>query len=111
MSKIVFIQFGETRQLELKVDGDQTWMGITDEFISFLQGCGYQVTGKDVADYLDEVHGSYDLGDTFEYSTDTDALFAEPSGDVTLDDVMSMWGTTPVTQPSFDYDTITITTK
>lgn len=31
-----------------------TWMVATEQFISFLQACGYVVRGIDVADYLQE---------------------------------------------------------
>lgn len=38
-------------------DSDDTWMQVTDEFIHFLQACGYIVEGIDVADYLEEQYG------------------------------------------------------
>lgn len=38
-------------------DSDDTWMQVTDEFIHFLQACGYIVEGIDVADYLQERYG------------------------------------------------------
>ena len=109
MSKIVFIQFGDTRQLELKIDGGSTWMDVTEEFVLFLQGCGYQVTGADVADYLSEVHGEVDCGFDFataneQYNQDTMA-----TENVTLDDVMNMWGQSA--RVAQDPNTITITTR
>jgi hypothetical protein len=111
MSKIVFIQFGDTRQLELKIDGDSTWMTVADEFVSFLQGCGYQVTGADVADYLKEVYCTtdYEPADDLNFVF-TDDQFNLDEGvvgdiDITLDDVMHMWGRQP--EP---VNTITIST-
>ena len=112
MSKIVFIQFGDTRQLELKIDGDTTWMSVTDEFVSFLQGCGYQVTGADVADYLTEVYSEVEFGpeQAFDFTTASEQFDQDTmvTGSMTLDDVMHVWGTTPVTDPT---NTITITTR
>ena len=125
MSKIVFIQLGDTRQLELKIDGDSTWMNVTDEFVSFLQGCGYQVTGADVADYLTEVYSEVDyspeeifdfgLAD-YQYQQNTMAgdnishndVTTTVAGDVTLNDVMHMWGQSTQAESK---NTITITTR
>lgn len=109
MSKIVFIQFGDTRQLELKIDGDSTWMTVTEEFVSFLQGCGYQVTGADVAGYLNEVYGdlSYEPTDdfNFEFTGDQFVVDEDAVGDITLDSVMHMWAQQPEIEPA---NTITI---
>lgn len=113
MSKIVFIQFGDTRQLELKIDGDSTWMTVTEEFVSFLQGCGYQVTGTDVADYLTEVYGTtdYEPADNFDFQFADDQYNLDEGVvgdiDITLDDVMHMWGHQPEIEP---VNTITIST-
>lgn len=120
MSKIVFIQFGDTRQLELKIDGDSTWMTVADEFVSFLQGCGYQVTGAEVADYLTEVYSEVQLDpeQSFDFATaseqfnqdsmDSGSVTLDDVVHMTLDDVMHVWGTTPITDLT---NTITITTR
>ena len=39
-------------QVEIRMDGNITWMEVTDRFVQFLQGCGYQVTDQDIVDYL-----------------------------------------------------------
>lgn len=52
MSKIVFLNLAEGRSVELKIDGDSTWMDVADEFVYFLQGSGYQVTREDIADHF-----------------------------------------------------------
>jgi hypothetical protein len=113
MSKIVFIQFGDTRQLELKIDGDSTWMTVAEEFLSFLQGCGYQVTGADLMEYYTEVYGTtdYEPADDLNFAF-TDDQFNLDEGtvgdvDITLDDVMYMWGRQPEIEP---VNTITIST-
>ena len=55
MSKSVFLNLAdEGRTLELKIDGDSTWMDVADEFVYFLQGSGYQVTREDIADHFNE---------------------------------------------------------
>lgn len=54
MSKIVFLNLAEGRSVELKINGDSTWMDVADEFVYFLQGSGYQVTREDIADHFNE---------------------------------------------------------
>ena len=114
MSEIVFSQISDTRQLELKIDIDSTWMTVTDEFVSFLQGCGYQVTGADVAGYLTEVYSEVDYSpeQIFDFGTASDQFNQDTmaTGSVTLDDVMHMWGRTNITEPD-PVNTITITTR
>jgi len=45
----------EEAQVEIIIrDSTLTWMDLTDEFIHFLQACGYTVQGIRVADYLAE---------------------------------------------------------
>lgn len=41
------------RSIELRLPNDDvTWWDLADDFISFLQGCGYQVTREDFAEYF-----------------------------------------------------------
>lgn len=55
---IRFEKSDEHTYVELVVrDSADTWMGVTDEFIHFLQACGYIVEGIAVADYLTEQYG------------------------------------------------------
>lgn len=65
MNRIVFLNMNGEDQVEVKMSGALTWMDITDRYLQFLQGCGFQVTGADVAAYLSDVYGmsidSYDL--------------------------------------------------
>lgn len=35
-----------------RLNEDLTWTEVVDEFVHFLQGCGYIVSGSDVASYL-----------------------------------------------------------
>lgn len=52
---IVFKQIDEGASARLVMkDAGYTWTEVTDEFIHFLQACGYVVNGIDVADYLSE---------------------------------------------------------
>lgn len=52
---IVFKQIRENDMLVMKInDQDVSWSEVTDQFISFLQGCGYVVKGIQVAEYLME---------------------------------------------------------
>lgn len=107
MSEISFNQINDNRQLSLTIDGDTTWMVVAEEFISFLQGCGYQVTGAEVADYLLQVHCGVD--DPFNFDLASDQFEQDTtSAEVTLDDVMHMWGKQPTVAPT---NTITITTR
>lgn len=104
MSEIVFSQIGEHHDMTMTINSDVTWHELTDQFVAFLRGCGYQVTGADVADYMTEVFGSnIEQMEVYPYDE-----YPAESADVTLDDVMNMWGTTNV---STDTNTITITTK
>lgn len=57
MSRIVLLKMDGDDQVEVRTSGDQTWMDLTDRFIQFMQGCGYSVTGGDVATYLAETYG------------------------------------------------------
>ena len=48
----LFARFDEDRSTELKLHNDDvTWWELADEFLAFLQGCGYQVTREDFAEY------------------------------------------------------------
>lgn len=52
---IRFEKSDEHNRVELVVrDSDRAWTEVTDEFVHFLQACGYIVDGIDVADYLAE---------------------------------------------------------
>lgn len=37
------------------MNGDVTWWELTEQFVNFMNAAGYQVTRKNVADYLDEL--------------------------------------------------------
>ena len=43
--------------LQMKLSEDATWHEVCDDFVHFLQGCGYIVQGIDVAEYLMEQYG------------------------------------------------------
>lgn len=40
--------------VQMKSVEDATWKEVADDFVNFLQGCGYIVTGIEVAEYLEE---------------------------------------------------------
>lgn len=40
--------------IQVKVSEDATWHEAANEFVNFLQGCGYIVQGIEVAEYLGE---------------------------------------------------------
>ena len=42
-------------EMTIRTDG-ATWMEVTEEFINFLQSCGYIVQGIDVAEYLQDMY-------------------------------------------------------
>lgn len=37
--------------------GGERWTTLVEEFVSFLKGCGYQITHQDVAAYFQELYG------------------------------------------------------
>lgn len=50
---ITFTKDNETTKIEMVlIDDGLTWMELADEFVSFLQACGYIVKGYDVGDHL-----------------------------------------------------------
>lgn len=49
---IVFKKKDELRMNLTKMDDESTWPEVTEEFVNFLQGCGYIVTGLEVGKYL-----------------------------------------------------------
>jgi hypothetical protein len=56
-SRYIFRHESEMNGIESTVQNtinEDAWYGVVDEFISFLRGCGYQMTRQDVADYLDD---------------------------------------------------------
>jgi len=49
---IVFLKYDDERSVEHKVtDEDMTWPDLSEDFFSFLQGCGYVLSREDFADY------------------------------------------------------------
>lgn len=40
--------------IQMAIDEDATWPEVCDNFVNFLQGCGYVVQGIDVAEHLME---------------------------------------------------------
>ncbi len=40
--------------IQVKINEDATWAEAADEFVNFLQGCGYIVQGIEVAEHLME---------------------------------------------------------
>lgn len=43
----------DTKQTELRMNVDEiSWPEVTDQFVHFLQGCGYVVQGIDIAEHL-----------------------------------------------------------
>lgn len=72
MNKIVFSSMSENRTVEVKFDGDATWMKVADEFMCFLHGCGYQVTPADIAEYLQDEYRSQ--VPSAEFDVDTSSL-------------------------------------
>jgi hypothetical protein len=40
--------------IQMYVSDDATWQEAVDEFIHFLQGCGYIVQGYEIGDYISE---------------------------------------------------------
>jgi hypothetical protein len=65
---------------------------VSSEFIAFLQGCGYQVTGDEVANYLTEAYAPLPKEPEWDFSQ-ANAQFHQESmtGDVTLDGVIRDW--------------------
>ena len=39
-------------QVEVRMNGDATWMEVVTKFVDFLRGAGYSVTEEDVSQYL-----------------------------------------------------------
>ena len=40
--------------IQMRISEDATWAEAADEFVNFLQGCGYIVQGIEVAEHLME---------------------------------------------------------
>ena len=40
--------------IQVKINENATWSEASDEFVHFLQGCGYIVQGIEIAEYLME---------------------------------------------------------
>ena len=38
--------------VQMHIADDATWMEVTDQFVNFLQGCGYVVEGSEIGQYL-----------------------------------------------------------
>lgn len=54
-SRFIFIQLDDNgNSVEMKVNGDTTWMELTDNFVRFLSASGYLVSGEEVGCYLTE---------------------------------------------------------
>lgn len=58
MSQFVLLKMDGDDQVEARMSGDVTWMELSERFVNFLQGCGYIVTGADVAAHMVEVYGT-----------------------------------------------------
>jgi hypothetical protein len=43
--------------LQMKLSEGATWPEVVNDFVNFLQGCGYIVEGIEVAEYLMEEYG------------------------------------------------------
>jgi len=43
--------------IQMHISEEATWAEVADEFINFLQGCGYIVQGIDIAEHLMEQYG------------------------------------------------------
>jgi len=41
----------------IEVDGNATWWEVTNRFIQFLQGTGYQVNVYEIGEYITEEYG------------------------------------------------------
>lgn len=66
----LFARFDEHRSTEVKLQNDDvTWMELAEEFLAFLQGCGYQMTREDFADYWAQYLPPEDLDDDIVIST------------------------------------------
>jgi hypothetical protein len=51
----IFARYDEGRSNELKIASDEiTWPELADEFVTFLQGCGYVVDHSDLAEHFAE---------------------------------------------------------
>ena len=49
---VVFAKFSDDRSNEVKIQSDwMTWPQLSEEFFSFLQGCGYVLERADFAEY------------------------------------------------------------
>lgn len=63
-NKVIFINIDSAngRSIEVKCDGQQTWWALSEEFLNFLKGMGFQVDHQQMADYFAEYNEpvSYD---------------------------------------------------
>ena len=49
---VQFSNFSEDRSTEVRLENeDYTWPELAEEFLAFLQGCGYMISRQDFAEY------------------------------------------------------------
>jgi hypothetical protein len=49
---IILKKKDELRMNLTKIDEGATWPELVEEFVNFIQGCGYIVTGLEIGEYL-----------------------------------------------------------
>ena len=57
MKSYEFLRQDENGKTHIVIDttkSDPTWWEIVDRFVDFINGCGFQVSWKDLRDYCDE---------------------------------------------------------
>jgi hypothetical protein len=54
VNEYTFKREGFNSSVEYKHADDYTWWELTDHFVDFLRGCGFQMTRQEISDYLVE---------------------------------------------------------
>lgn len=54
---ISFKQIFNNSTVEITLPNGLTWMELSEEYLRFLNACGYAVTAQDLTDYFGELAG------------------------------------------------------
>jgi len=48
-----------TKELSIRLGPASSWTDICDNFVGYLQACGFAVKGQDVLEYFNEMFGDF----------------------------------------------------
>lgn len=102
----LFARFSTERSTEVKLQNDEvTWMELSEEFFAFLQGCGYQMTRDEFAEYWMQYSEPEDLGGLDEWKGQDITITTTPCS---TSPFTTMYNEQDLASNSYTSDTITI---